>query len=132
MSLTPLFQSSAIIIAHALGAFTALTLGIVQLLLPKGSPTHRVCGYIWVGLMVLVALSSFWIHDIRHFGPFSAIHLLSIYTLFGVASGIRDARRGDITAHRKTMRQLFWIALVGAGAFTLLPGRVMHQVVFAQ
>ncbi|WP_299677788.1 DUF2306 domain-containing protein [uncultured Roseobacter sp.] len=132
MSLAPLFQSNLVIILHALGALTALTLGTVQLLLPKGSDTHRICGYIWVGLMVLVALSSFWIHDIRHVGPFSAIHLLSVYTLFGVASGLRDARRGNITAHRKTMRQIFWIALVGAGAFTLLPGRVMHQVVFGQ
>lgn len=132
MSLTPLFQSSVIIIVHALGAVTALILGTVQLLLPKGSEPHRICGYIWISLMGLVALSSFWIHDIRHFGPFSAIHLLSIYTLFGVVSGLRDARRGHITAHRKTMRQIFWIALVGAGAFTLLPGRVMHQVVFGQ
>ncbi|GFE49051.1 membrane protein [Roseobacter cerasinus] len=132
MSLTPLFQSSVIIVIHALGAFAALMLGTVQLMLPKGSDTHRICGYIWVGLMALVALSSFWIHDIRHFGPFSAIHLLSIYTIFGIASGILNARRGNIMAHRKTMRELFWIALVGAGAFTLLPGRVMHQVVFGQ
>ncbi len=110
----------------------ALALGVLQLLLPKGSPTHRVCGYIWVSLMALVALSSFWINDIRHLGPFSAIHLLSVYTLAGVVSGVLAARRGDIIAHRKTMREIFWIALIGAGAFTLLPGRVMHQVIFGQ
>ena len=28
------------------------------------------------------------------------------------------------------MLNLFWMALVGAGAFTLAPGRVMHAAVF--
>jgi uncharacterized membrane protein len=35
-----------------------------------------------------------------------------------------------IRAHRKTMLSLFWLALVGAGLFTLLPGRIMGQMVF--
>ena len=30
--------------------------------------------------MAAVAISSFWIHEIRLVGPFSPIHLLSIFT----------------------------------------------------
>lgn len=82
--------------------------------------------------MCLVAVSSFWIHDLRQVGPFSFIHALSVYTLISLFYGIRDIRRGDVAAHQKTMRQIFYIALIGAGAFTLLPGRDMHLVVFGQ
>lgn len=130
MSFSPLFQSGSVIIAHALAAFTALILGIVQLLLKKGNGLHRITGYIWVSLMAVVALSSFWIHDLRQLGPFSLIHLLSLYTLLSITTGVRAARQGDINQHRKTMRQLFVLALIGAGAFTLFPGRIMHQVIF--
>ncbi|MFK7871425.1 MAG: DUF2306 domain-containing protein [Roseobacter sp.] len=130
MSFVPLFQSSSVIVVHALAAFAALMLGIAQLLLKKGQRLHRITGYIWVSLMALIAMSSFWIHDLRHFGPFSLIHLLSLYTLVSITTGVRAARRGNIAQHRATMRQLFFLALIGAGVFTLLPGRIMHQVIF--
>lgn len=113
-------------------ALAALVLGTAQLLLAKGTPRHRIAGYIWVTLLGAVALSSFWIHDLRQLGPFSAIHLLSVITLHSLYFGIRAAVRGDIAGHGRTMRQLFFLALIGAGAFTLLPGRDMHQVLFGQ
>jgi uncharacterized membrane protein len=40
------------------------------------------------------------------------------------------ARRHDVTGHRLTMIFTFSGALVIAGLFTLLPGRIMHAVVF--
>jgi len=41
-----------------------------------------------------------------------------------------NARRHRVDAHRKAMTMMFTGALVIAGLFTLLPGRVMHAVVF--
>ena len=117
---------------HALAALTALFIGIAQLWLKKGSQLHRVAGYAWVILLGSVALSSFLINDLRLIGPFSPIHLLSVCTLINLVLTIRAARRGDIDQHAKSMRSIFWLALVGAGLFTLLPGRIMHQVVFGQ
>jgi uncharacterized membrane protein len=35
-----------------------------------------------------------------------------------------------VAEHRRAMISLFLGALVIAGAFTLVPGRIMHQVVF--
>lgn len=62
----------------------------------------------------------------------SPIHLLSISVLFGSWAAIRDARAHRIAAHK---RQVLGLYLggggVGAGAFTLLPGRIMNAVVFA-
>ena len=40
------------------------------------------------------------------------------------------ARRHDVRRHRRGIVGLFAGALVVAGIFTFLPGRIMHAVVF--
>jgi uncharacterized membrane protein len=130
MSLEPLINASPVIQIHASLALLALLLGASQLALPKGTPRHRAFGGLWAALMMIIAASSFFIHSIRMIGPFSPIHLLSILTLVAVPRSILAARRGDIAAHRRGMMLVFWLALVGAGLFTLLPNRIMGQVVF--
>ena len=86
---------------HAFAAMAAFVLGVVQFAAPKGTLPHRTLGWIWVGLMAVVAGSSFWIHQIRLLGPWSPIHLLSIFTLVmlplgGVAGA--SSSRSAITA----------------------------------
>ena len=115
---------------HAFAALAALALGGAQFLLPKGAALHRTLGYVWATLMMAVAASSLAIHDIRLFGPWSPIHLLSLVVLVSVPMAVLAARRGQANRHRAGMIQLFLFALLGAGVFTLLPGRLMHQVVF--
>jgi len=44
----------------------------------KGARTHRIVGWIWVGLMMFIAASSFWIGEIRKWGAWSPIHLLGV------------------------------------------------------
>jgi uncharacterized membrane protein len=107
-------------------------LGCAQRALPKGTMSHRVLGWSWVLLLMVIALSSFWINGLRQFGPFSLIHLLSIFTLIVLPIGVLHARRGRITRHRWTMISIFTGALVIAGIFTFVPGRVMHAVLFGQ
>jgi uncharacterized membrane protein len=130
MTLQPLFETHLVIGLHALAAMAALLLGISQLALRKGGLRHKTVGYAWMALMLAVAISSFFIQDIRLLGPFSPIHLLSLLVLFNVPYAVWAARTGNIVAHRKAMTSLFWTALVGAGVFTLLPGRIMNQVIF--
>lgn len=126
-----LFQAAdPLIQAHALVAIAAIIVGGVQLALPKGTATHRFIGRAWVAGIALVALSSFGIHEIRLLGPFSPIHLLSILALFGITHGVMQARRGDIAGHRRSMQRLYILALLITGGFTLLPGRLMHGVLF--
>src|SRR5258708_38956929 len=81
MNLAPLLAAPAVIQIHALAAFSAFSLGVVQLAAPKGTIPHRTVGWLWAGLMLAVVLSSFFIHTIRMWGPFSPIHLLSVLTL---------------------------------------------------
>jgi uncharacterized membrane protein len=42
------------------------------------------------------------------------------------------ARRHNVSGHRKAMTSIFFGALIVAGLFTFLPGRIMHAVVFGQ
>jgi uncharacterized membrane protein len=130
MSLSPLLNAPPLIVVHAAAALAAFALGVVQLARAKGTGSHRVFGWAWILLMATVALSSLWIHTIRQFGPFSLIHVLSLFTLTTLPIAALHARRHRVAAHRKAMMSLFIGALVIAGAFTLLPGRVMHAVVF--
>ena len=130
MSLTPLLEAPGTIPLHAFAAIAAFALGIVQFAAPKGTLPHRTIGWIWVLLMFAVAISSFWIHEMRVWGPFSPIHLLSILVLVMVPRAVWAARQHKITAHRKGMMSIFLGALVIAGVFTFWPGRIMHAVVF--
>ena len=132
MSLGPLLSAPPPIPWHAFAAFAALAIGGAQLALPKGTMRHRALGYAWVALMLVIAISSFWIQQIRLIGPFSPIHLLSILVLVTVPLAVWHARNHRVAKHRKVMISLYVFALIGAGVFTLLPGRIMHAVVFGQ
>jgi uncharacterized membrane protein len=132
MSLSPLLNAAPAIPLHGFDAMTAFVLGAVQLAAPKGTLPHRTLGWIWVAVMAIVAGSSFWIHQIRLVGPWSPIHLLSIFTLVMLPLGVWMAHRHRVADHRRIMILMFSGALVIAGLFTLLPGRIMHAVVFGQ
>jgi len=130
MSLAPLLQAEPVIQIHAFAAMGAFALGIIQFAAPKGTLPHRTIGWIWVTLMTVIAASSFFIHGIKLVGPFSPIHLLSIFTLVMLPLAVLRARRHDVKKHRGAMIAIFVGALVIAGAFTFVPGRIMHAVAF--
>jgi uncharacterized membrane protein len=130
ISFAPLLDAAPAIPLHAFAAMAAFVLGLVQFAAPKGTVPHRAIGAIWVALMAVVAISSFWIHQIRLLGPWSPIHLLSIFTLVMLPLAVWRAHTHQVAAHRRVMIFLFSGALVVAGLFTLLPGRIMHAVVF--
>ncbi|MGA7996385.1 MAG: DUF2306 domain-containing protein [Bradyrhizobium sp.] len=130
MSLAPLLDAAPAIPVHAFAAMSAFVLGLVQFAAPKGTLPHRTVGWIWVLLMTAVAASSFWIHQIRLVGPWSPIHLLSIFTPLMLPLAVWRAHQHRVTDHRRVMIAIFAGALVVAGLFTLLPGRIMHAVVF--
>lgn len=132
MSLAPLLNAPMVVQLHAFAAMAALVLGIVQIAAPKGTLPHKALGWVWVVLLLLISASSFWIHghNFRLWRTWSPIHLLSIFTPVMLVVGVVSARRHNVVSHKITMVSIFIGALVIAGAFTLVPGRIMHHVMF--
>ena len=129
--MTLLFNETHPIPVHAIMAIIAVILGGIQLSMKKGGTIHKLLGRVWVGIMMFVAISSFFIHEIKLWGAYSPIHLLSLWTIFILGVGIYYVRVGNIKRHKQTMNTLYFFALIVAGFFTLMPGRVMHQILIS-
>ncbi len=114
---------SPVIATHVLAAGYSLLCGLVLLSLRKGTPLHRVLGGSWVGAMLVTALGSFWIQSRGHL---SWIHLLSGWTVLGLAMGMWSLWRGRVQAHRQAMRGLM-VGLTVAFVFTLTPDRLLGR-----
>ena len=128
VTLAPLLAASPAIQFHAFAAMGAFALGAVQLAAPQRTLPHRIVGAVWVLLMVVVCISAFFIHELRVWGPWSPIHLLAIFTLLVLPIAVWRAHRHEVAQHRRAMLGLFLGALIIAGLFTFLPGRIMHAV----
>jgi uncharacterized membrane protein len=113
--------------AHLAASVLALVIGMVILLRKKGDLIHKSLGRSWVALMLFTAAISF---SIQARGRFSLIHLLSVIVLVAVPLGVVHIRSGQVKRHMVTMVSAF-AGLAIAGAFTLLPYRMLGQLVFA-
>jgi len=130
MTLAPLLAASLAVKVHVACMAVAVALSGPQFLMRKGTARHRAVGYVWFAAMTLAALTSFFIVRKAVFGPFGPIHILSVVTIVAAPLALRAAIRGDVALHKRIVTSLFWGAVVGAGLFTLLPGRIMHAVFF--
>lgn len=120
------------VLVHLAFAGAAVLLGPAALWARKGSQGHRGLGYAWVTVMVGTALSAFFIRStgtFQWFG-FSPIHLLAVVALAGVAAAIVAIARRKVEAHRKGMQRTYLGACLGAGLFTLLPGRYLGDLLW--
>jgi len=122
-------QQSMVIQIHLYAALAALLLGGLQIVLPKGTTAHRIMGWTWLIFMAVVAGSSLFIRMINN-GNFSLIHILSVATLIQIPRIIWFARKGDIKSHKRTAIGLYIGALIVAGLFTFMPGRLMWHLFF--
>ena len=130
MTLDPILAAPLAVQIHVLTVVPAFALGGWMLWARKGTALHKALGRIWLMLMVVTALSSFFIHEIRMVGDFSPIHLLSILTLASCFNIIRTARKRQFSAHRRTVLALYWGGIGLAGAFMVAPGRIMNRAIF--
>jgi uncharacterized membrane protein len=134
MTLEPLLHAPLAVQIHVATVLPAVVLGTWQIFLSrKGAPLHRAIGYIYLALMSITATTTLFIHILMPTSPFfglSPLHLLIPLTLFGVYGALHGAWTHNIPEHRFAMIALYVGAILIAGSFTLLPGRIMHTVVF--
>lgn len=131
MTLEPLLNATPAVQFHVLTVVPAALIGGAMLLANKGTYIHRMGGRVWIALMMLTALSTFFIHEINMFHGFSPIHLLSLVVLVASVGVIRSARQRNFAKHKRIVKMLYFGGIGIAGLFTLLPGRIMHDVVFS-
>jgi len=129
MNVSPLLSASFAIQIHVIGVFTAIIATALIFTRARGSYQHRLFGWMWVAGMGTAALSSFFITAINKTG-FSLIHVLSVWVIFSLFSGIYAIRvHRSIRGHRQAMLGMTIGGLGVAGALSFLPGRIMLQVV---
>lgn len=122
-------ESSLIIQIHWITAMLALVVGIVMLVRAKGTPSHKVIGRGFVILMLVTAVSSFWIREINR-GGLSWIHIFIPITFFASWEAIHYIRKGDVKRHKRAVIGVFFGALLIPGLFTFVPGRRMFELFF--
>ena len=82
--------------------------------------------------MVGAALSALFIRDFKlpNLWGYTPIHLLIPLTLGGLVLSFRYLLQGRIDQHRRIMRRLYFGACLTAGLFTLLPGRLLGDLLW--
>jgi len=111
----------------------AFVLGTYLLINRKGTPAHQLLGKLYMGLMLFTATVTLFMEAqvgpilLNHFGY---LHLLSLLVLRTVPLAYMAARRGNIKAHKRHMIGMYIGALLLAGGFTLMPGRLMYMWLF--
>ena len=117
----------AIIWLHLITALMAIGLGLVNLLLAKGTPLHRLMGWLWMGLMLCATLSSFLIHEVHPPHGWSWLHGLTLWTLVSMAWSIAALWQGNVRRHANFMKGTM-IGAITAGTAALAPGRFLAGV----
>lgn len=114
---------------HILAAAGAISLGAIAMLSRKGQTFHRVIGWLWVGLMMTIAVSSLFISGING-GRWSFLHLFAGWVIVFCPLALLAARYHHVARHRALMMLMFYGSLLVTGALAFLPGRLMWRLFF--
>ena len=114
---------------HLGAALAALALGAALMGARKGRRFHRTAGWVWVGLVSLVAGSSLFITSLSP-GRFSVLHLLTGWTLMVLPLAVIWARRHDVVRHRRVMMGLFYGGFAINLIVAFIPGRTLWSTFF--
>ena len=128
MDLAPIAAAPLAIKIHLATVIPAFVIGTWLIFFStKGARWHRALGAVYLTLMTVTAIATFFIRSIIP-GSLSPVHLFIPLTLFGVFGALWNIRRGNIKGHRNAMLGLYFGGLLIAGGLTLLPGRLLYQV----
>jgi len=129
-------QLTPIVAVHMTAALGALATGPIALWARRGRQQHpklhRAFGYAWVTLMVVTAVSALFLRDreLPNLAGYTPIHLLVPVTFISLFGAFYKLAKGNVRGHRMVMQNLYFGACVIAGAFTLLPDRLLGKLLW--
>lgn len=129
MNFESVTQASPAIQIHLVTALAALIFGTIMWLRPKGTKSHKYLGRAFIMMMVVTAISAYFIRTLAD-GSFSWIHIFVPITLIGSWQVVSSIRKGNIKKHKAHVRNMFFAALLIPGAFSFMPGRTMWMLFF--
>ncbi len=124
-----------LVYVHLATILPAFVIGTYLMIRRKGTQQHRLLGKVFLILLIATAITTLFLKaevGPTLFGHFGFIHLFSFLTLYSAPAAFFAARRGNIKVHRFYMIGLYLGALLIAGAFTLVPGRMIHTWLFVR
>jgi uncharacterized membrane protein len=106
----------ALATGHLVAAVSALLVGFVVLLLPKGTRAHKAIAAVYVVALVLVDVAALSLHREDAFGVFHALAVASLVTIaFGLAPLLLGRRSPQVIATHAYCMTWSYAGLVAAG-----------------
>jgi uncharacterized membrane protein len=118
---------------HLATVLLASILGALLLLKQKGTASHRRVGKYYMMLMIITAVVALFMPakvGPAFLGHFGFIHLFCVLVLYSVPAAYFAARKGELAKHKYNMMGVYVGGILIAGAFTLMPGRLLHKWLF--
>jgi uncharacterized membrane protein len=114
--MSPSNWEQAFATGHVLAACSALLLGAALLLIPKGTPSHRVIGTVYVVTLLLVNVAALSLHREDTFGVFHALAVASLVTIVvGLSPLLLGKRSPPVIATHAYCMAWSYAGLVAAG-----------------
>ncbi|MDC1340616.1 DUF2306 domain-containing protein [Oceanospirillaceae bacterium] len=111
----------------------AFLMATFMMVTKKGTEVHKLIGRIYMVLMLFTAMVTLLMSaqvGPRLFNHFGFIHLLSVLVLYCVPSAYWAIKNGNVKRHKWSMIGLYIGGLIVAGGFTVMPGRMLGNVLF--
>lgn len=115
------------ILIHLFVVIPAIVLGFFNFVFQKGTPQHKLNGKLWVLLMVVASLSSFFIMPT---GSHTWLHLFSILVIVSVSIGVVAIRKANTRLHIGCMFGAYVGTVISAVIAASVPGRLLNQLLF--
>ena len=112
---------------HLFVVVPAIFLGLFNIVLKKGSLFHKANGLLWVVLMLLASISSFFIMPS---GSLSWLHLFAIIVIFSVVSGVIAILQGNKRRHVRFMVGAYIGTVISAFFAVFVEGRLLNSIIF--
>jgi uncharacterized membrane protein len=105
------------------------------MLTKKNTKQHKVLGALYMGLMLIAVIISFFITATigpTLFDHFGILHILSLFMLYIIPSAYMAAKNGNIKKHRNIMIGLYVGTIVIAIVFSLTPTILLNEWIFGE